>query len=295
MAGGILVIDKPAGWTSMDVCAKLRGMFHEKRVGHAGTLDPMATGVLPVFLGRATRAVEFAADSDKEYIAGLKLGVTTNTQDITGEIVEERPADVTREQLWAVLEGFTGDIEQVPPMYSAIKIGGKKLYELARKGKEVERKPRPVTIRALGVLEGPERGADFTLRVACSKGTYVRTLCHDIGQALGCGGCMSSLQRVKAAGFTLEDSVSLEAVQEAVDRGEGEGLLLPVDAYFARNGWKNSVTVRPDAEKRLRNGGCVPTPGMEAECRVYSESGEFLGLGSSEGTRLRLIKSFFAV
>ena len=290
-----MVIDKPAGWTSMDVCAKLRGMFHEKRVGHAGTLDPMATGVLPVFLGRATRAVEFAADSDKEYIAGLKLGVTTNTQDITGEIVEERPADVTQEQLWAVLEGFTGDIEQVPPMYSAIKIGGKKLYELARKGKEVERKPRPVTIRALGVLEGPERGADFTLRVACSKGTYVRTLCHDIGQALGCGGCMSSLQRVKAAGFTLEDSVSLEAVQEAVDRGEGEGLLLPVDAYFARNGWKNSVTVRPDAEKRLRNGGCVPTPGMEAECRVYSESGEFLGLGSSEGTRLRLIKSFFAV
>ena len=295
MAGGILVIDKPAGWTSMDVCAKLRGMFHEKRVGHAGTLDPMATGVLPVFLGRATRAVEFAADSDKEYIAGLKLGVTTNTQDITGEIVEERPADVTREQLWAVLEGFTGDIEQVPPMYSAIKIGGKKLYELARKGKEVERRSRPVTIRALGVLEGPERGADFTLRVACSKGTYVRTLCHDIGQALGCGGCMSSLQRVKAAGFTLEDSVSLEAVQEAVDRGEGEGLLLPVDAYFARNGWKNSITVRPDAEKRLRNGGCVPTPGMEAECRVYSESGEFLGLGSSEGTRLRLIKSFFAV
>ena len=295
MAGGILVIDKPAGWTSMDVCAKLRGMFHEKRVGHAGTLDPMATGVLPVFLGRATRAVEFAANSDKEYIAGLKLGVIANTQDITGEILEERPADVSREQLWAVLERFTGDIEQVPPMYSAIKIGGKKLYELARKGKEVERRPRPVTIRALGVLEGPERGADFTLRVACSKGTYVRTLCHDIGQALGCGGCMSSLQRVKAAGFTLEDSVSLEAVQEAVDRGEGEGLLLPVDAYFARNGWKNSVTVRPDAEKRLRNGGCVPTPGMEAECRVYSESGEFLGLGSSEGTRLRLIKSFFAV
>lgn len=295
MAGGILVIDKPAGWTSMDVCAKLRGMFHEKRVGHAGTLDPMATGVLPVFLGRATRAVEFAADSDKEYIAGLKLGVIANTQDITGEILEERPADVSREQLWAVLEGFTGDIEQVPPMYSAIKIGGKKLYELARKGKEVERRPRPVTIHALGVLEGPERGADFTLRVACSKGTYVRTLCHDIGQALGCGGCMSSLRRVKAAGFTLEDSVSLEAVQEAVDRGEGEGVLLPVDAYFARNGWKNSVTVRPDAEKRLRNGGCVPTPGMEAECRVYSESGEFLGLGSSEGTRLRLIKSFFAV
>ena len=296
MASGIIIIDKPAGWTSMDVCAKLRGMFHEKRVGHAGTLDPMATGVLPVFIGRATRAVEFAAGSDKEYIAGIRLGMVTNTQDTTGEVLEERGASVTREELSALLPRFTGDIQQLPPMWSAVKVNGKKLYELARKGKEVERRPRPVTIRALEVLDGaaPE-GSDFVLRVVCSKGTYVRTLCHDIGQALGCGGCMSSLQRVKAAGFTLEDSVSLEAVQEAVDRGEGEGLLLPVDAYFARNGWKNSVTVRPDAEKRLRNGGCVPTPGMEAECRVYSASGEFLGLGSSEGTRLRLIKSYLAV
>ena len=294
MAGGILVIDKPAGWTSMDVCAKLRGMFHEKRVGHAGTLDPMATGVLPVFLGRATRAVEFAADSDKEYIAGLKLGVTTNTQDITGEIVEERPADVSREQLWAVLERFTGDIQQVPPMYSAIKIGGKKLYELARKGKEVERKPRPVTIHALGVLEGPERGADFTLRVACSKGTYVRTLCHDIGQALGCGGCMSSLQRVKAAGFTLEDSVSLEAVQEAVDRGEGEGLLLPVDSYFA--GLPVLVLKTAGAEKKIRNGAALAIRDMpDGEYRVYGMDKTFLALGRVAGGTLTTVKSFFEV
>ncbi|MDE6589902.1 MAG: tRNA pseudouridine(55) synthase TruB, partial [Oscillospiraceae bacterium] len=172
MASGIIVIDKPAGWTSMDVCAKLRGMFHEKRVGHAGTLDPMATGVLPVFIGRATRAVEFAAESDKEYIAGLKLGVVTNTQDATGEVLEERPAEVTRERLWAALDRFTGDIKQIPPMYSAIKINGKKLYELARKGKEVERRPRAVTIRALGVLdEAPPEGADYLLRVVCSKGT----------------------------------------------------------------------------------------------------------------------------
>ena len=295
MPSGILIIDKPAGWTSMDVCAKLRGILGERRIGHGGTLDPMATGVLPVFVGSATKAVEFAETGDKEYVAGLRLGMVTNTQDSTGEVLEERAVSADRGALEAVLPRFTGPIRQIPPMFSAIKRDGKKLYELARKGKEVERRPRPVTIHALGVLEGPERGADFTLRVACSKGTYVRTLCHDIGQALGCGGCMNSLQRVKAAGFTLEDSVSLEAVQEAADRGEGEGVLLPVDAYFARNGWKNSVTVRPDAEKRLRNGGCVPTPGMEAECRVYSESGEFLGLGSSEGTRLRLIKSFFAV
>ena len=295
MANGIIVIDKPMGWTSMDVCAKLRGMFHEKRVGHAGTLDPMATGVLPVFIGRATRAVQYAAESDKEYIAGLRLGVITNTQDTTGEVLEERPVDVTRDQLWTALERFHGQIEQVPPMYSAIKINGKKLYELARKGKEVERKPRPVAIRALGLLGWPDAGKDFSLRVVCSKGTYVRTLCHDIGQALGCGGCMSSLRRVKAAGFTLTDCVTLEAVQEAVDRGEGESLLLPVDEYFARNGWKASVTVRPAAEKVLRNGGQVGTPGVEMECRVYSESGEFLGLGSSEGARLKLIKSFFVV
>ena len=296
MPNGIIIVDKPAGWTSMDVCAKLRGMFHEKRVGHAGTLDPMATGVLPVFIGRATRAVQYATESDKEYIAGLKLGVVTNTQDATGEILEERPADVTRAQLRAVLETFHGRIEQVPPMYSAIKINGKKLYELARKGKEVERKPRPVTIHTLELLEdAPPEGSDYLLRVVCSKGTYVRTLCHDIGQALGCGGCMSSLRRVKAAGFTLADSVALEAVQQAVNRGEGESLLMPVDAYFARNGWKASVTVRPAAEKRLRSGAYVSAPGVETDCRVYSESGEFLGLGSSEGARLRLIKSFFEV
>ena len=199
MANGIIIIDKPAGWTSMDVCAKLRGMFHEKRVGHAGTLDPMATGVLPVFIGRATRAVQYAAESDKEYIAGLKLGVVTNTQDTTGEILEDRPVDVTRDQLLAVLEAFHGWIRQVPPMYSAIKVNGKKLYELARKGREVEREPRTVAIRALELLdETPPEGADYLLRVVCSKGTYVRTLCHDIGQALGCGGCMASLRRTRA-------------------------------------------------------------------------------------------------
>ena len=295
MASGIIVIDKPAGWTSMDVCARLRGMFREKRVGHAGTLDPMATGVLPVFIGRATRAVQFAAESDKEYIAGLKLGVVTNTQDVTGEVLEERPVDVTGERFRAALEGFRGHIEQVPPMYSAIKVNGKKLYELARKGKEVERKPRPVTIRALELLGWPDAGEDFLLRVACSKGTYVRTLCHDVGQALGCGGCMSSLRRVKAAGFTLADCVTLEAVQRLVDRGEGESLLLPVDTYFARNGWKASVTVRPAAEMVLRNGGQVSVSGAGTECRVYSESGEFLGLGGVEGARLKLIKSFFEV
>ena len=294
MPSGIIIIDKPAGWTSMDVCAKLRGMFHEKRVGHAGTLDPMATGVLPVFVGRATRAVEFAADSDKEYIAGLKLGVVTNTQDITGEVLEERPVDVTGEQLRAALARFTGDIEQVPPMYSAVKINGKKLYELARKGREVERRPRSVAIRTLELLGWPEAGEDFTLRVACSKGTYVRTLCHDIGQTLGCGGCMSALRRVKAAGFTLEDSVALEAVQAAVDRGEGESLLLPVDRYFA--GLPVLLLKTAGAEKKVRNGAPLRVPGAaDGDYRVYGADKTFLALGRVSDGTLSTVKSFFEV
>ena len=295
MPNGIIIMDKPQGWTYMDVCAKLRGIFHEKRVGHAGTLDPMATGVLPVFIGRATRAVEFAAGSDKEYVAGLKLGVVTNTQDITGEILEQRPAEVTRKQLLAVLPRFTGAIEQVPPMYSAIKINGKKLYELARKGKEVERGPRPVTIHALEALDGPPpQGVDFLLRIHCSKGTYVRTLCHDIGQALGCGGCMSSLQRIKAAGFTLADSVTLEAVQEAVDRGEGESLLLPVDCCFA--GLPVLVLKTAGAEKKIRNGAALPVRDVpDGEYRVYGMDKTFLALGRAVGGRLTTVKSFFEV
>ncbi len=295
MPNGIIIMDKPQGWTSMDVCAKLRGIFHEKRVGHAGTLDPMATGVLPVFIGRATRAVEFAAGSDKEYIAGLKLGVVTNTQDITGEILERRPAEVTREQLLAVLPRFTGAIQQVPPMYSAVKINGKKLYELARKGKEVERRPRPVTIHALEALDGlPPQGADFLLRIHCSKGTYVRTLCHDIGQALGCGGCMSSLRRIKAAGFTLADSVTLQAVQEAAGRGKGESLLLPVDSCFLQ--FPVLLLKTAGAEKKIRNGAALAARDIpDGEYRVYGADKTFLALGRAAGGKLSTVKSFFEV
>ena len=291
MPNGIIVIDKEQNWTSMDVCAKLRGIFHEKRVGHAGTLDPMATGVLPVFVGRATRAVEFAGEGDKEYVAGLRLGLVTNTQDTSGETLEERPVSVTQEELEKVLEGFRGEIQQVPPMYSAIKINGKKLYELARKGREVERSPRKVTIHAL-TLESREGERDFTIRVRCSKGTYVRTLCHDIGQALGCGGCMSSLRRTMAAGFTLEDAVKLETVQRAQ---EAEKLLLPVDAYFAG---RPMVILKAELEKKVRNGMTVilpQDPGVSGECRVYGESGEFLALGKLTGRKLETVKSFFSV
>ena len=278
----------------MDVCAKLRGVLREKRVGHAGTLDPMATGVLPVFVGRATRAVEFAAEGGKEYLAGLKLGVITDTQDVTGTVLEERPVHVTRERLEAATQQFCGEILQVPPMYSAIKIKGKKLYELARKGKEVERAARPVTISVFWPLE--QLGEDeYLMRIRCSKGTYVRTLCHDIGQALGCGGCMSSLRRTEAAGFTLEQAVSMEDFLAAAERGEAERLLLPVDEYFARNGWNAALTVKPEVEKRLRNGASVPLPGVEGGFRVYGESGEFLLLARCDGSVMKIIKSFYEV
>ena len=289
MASGILVIDKPAGWTSMDVCAKLRGVFHEKRVGHGGTLDPMATGILPVFIGRATRAVEFAEKSDKEYIAGLKLGVITNTQDSSGEVLEERPVHVTREALESALEQFRGDILQIPPMYSAIKIGGKKLYELARKGREVERPARPVTIKALELLE--QQGEDlYTIRVRCTKGTYIRTLCHDIGQALGCGGCMDSLRRTMAAGFSLEDAVSMEQVQAAADPAS---LLVPVDSLFQD---RKKLVLDRATEKKIRNGMIAVLPHLDSgEYRAYAMSGEFLALCRCRNGKLDTVKSFFEV
>ena len=290
MPNGILVIDKPAGWTSMDVCAKLRGVFHEKRVGHGGTLDPMATGILPVFIGRATRAVEFAEKSDKEYIAGLKLGVITNTQDITGEVLETRPACVSREQLEEALERFRGDILQVPPMYSAIKINGKKLYELARKGREVERPARAVTIKTLEILDKQGDGL-YTFRVRCTKGTYIRTLCHDIGQVLGCGGCMASLRRTMAAGFTLEEAVSLEQIQTEADPAS---LLLPVDCLFA--GRPVLALKSAEAEKKIRNGMTAVMPSLApGEYRVYAQNGGFLALCQAKDGKLTTIKSFFEV
>ncbi len=288
MPNGIIVIDKPQGWTSMDVCAKLRGVFHEKRVGHAGTLDPMATGVLPVFLGRATRAVEFADKSDKEYIAELKLGVITNTQDTSGETLEERPVQAGREQLEEVLEQFRGEILQIPPMYSAIKINGKKLYELARKGREVERPARAVTIKSLEILG--QQGKDlYTIKARCTKGTYIRTLCHDIGQAMGCGGCMASLRRTMAAGFTLEDAVTLEEIQAAADPA---ALLLPVDDYFKA---LPACTIRGKALFRAKNGNPFLWELPDGDYRVYGPEGEFLLLGRCEGGVVATIKSFFEV
>ena len=287
MPNGVIIIDKPQGWTSMDVCAKLRGIFHEKRVGHAGTLDPMATGVLPVFLGRATRAVEYAADGAKEYHAVLRLGTVTDTQDSTGTVLETNSVSVTAADIEAVLPRFRGEIEQIPPMYSAIKINGQKLYDLARKGREVERKSRPVTIFALELGDQLSE-TDFRLRVECSKGTYIRTLCHDIGQALGCGATMTELRRTCAAGYTLAQAVTLEQVQQAEDPA---ALLAGVDTCFAH---LPQLTLTAAQAKCVRNGMAFTYPD-EGEWRVYDPEGEFLAVCRTVEGKLTTVKSFFNV
>ena len=286
MPDGIIIIDKPAGWTSMDVCAKVRGILHEKRVGHAGTLDPMATGVLPVFVGAATKAVSFAEDGRKEYVAGLRLGLVTDTQDITGTVLEQRPAAVSKVDLEKVLPRFIGEIQQIPPMYSAIKINGQKLYDLARQGREVERKPRHITIYELK-LTGQRADGDYELRCVCSRGTYIRTLCHDIGRALGCGGAMSSLRRTLASGFSIDRAVTMEDIQE-----KREGLLLPLDTYFA--GYPAYIIRSPGKEARVRNGNPITDSRVvDGTYRVYGADGTFLCLSAAKGGVLTAIKNFF--
>lgn len=288
MANGILIVNKPSGWTSQDVVAKLRGVFHEKRVGHGGTLDPMATGVLPVFLGRATRGVEFFEHAEKEYIATLRLGEITDTQDVTGTVLESRPVAISRADLEAILPRFRGEIEQIPPMYSAVKVGGKRLYEIARRGGEVARTPRTITIFELELLSG--EGSDWRLRVRCSKGTYIRTLCHDIGQSLGCGGCMAALERTMAGSYTLSQAYTMDEILSAEDKS---ALLLPVDSLFSGC---ESLTVNEPAEKKLRNGAAVAAGSLpNGSCRVYSKTGEFLLLGRIADGRLTTVKSFFEV
>ena len=284
---GIVIIDKPQDWTSQDVVSKLRGVLHTKRIGHGGTLDPMATGVLPVFVGRATRGVEFFEHAEKTYEAVLHLGIHTDTEDITGTILEERPVNVTRESLEAALENFRGEILQIPPMYSAIKIGGQKLCDLARKGREVERKPRPVTIHELTLLHFD--GTFAALRVRCSKGTYIRTLCKNIGESLGCGGCMESLRRTAAGAYTIDEAIPL---QQLVECDDPERYLRPVDTMFAAY---PAVTLTEKQTQRCRNGNSFTIDLPDGTYRAYGQDEEFLALAKVEEKVMSTIKSFFSV
>jgi len=287
MPNGIIIIDKPAGWTSMDVCAKLRGILHEKRVGHAGTLDPMATGVLPVFVGQATKAVSFAENGRKVYEAVLQLGRVTDTQDTTGETLEEHAVTVTADDVRAALPRFLGEIEQIPPMYSAIKVNGQKLYDLARQGKEVARKPRRITIYDLALTEELGNG-QYALRVECSKGTYIRTLCHDLGQALGCGGCMAALRRTEASGFRIDEAVTIEDAAR-----EGEALLRPLDSQF--RAYPAFTIPNVALEKKCLCGNPLRVNLADGIYRVYGCDGTFLALSEARDGLLTSKRNFFSV
>ena len=284
---GIVIVDKPQGWTSQDVTARLRRVYATRRIGHGVTLDPMATGVLPVFVGRATRGVEFFEHAEKTYETLLLLGRTTDTQDVTGTVLAEKAVRLSPADIEKVLPRFRGDILQVPPMYSALKVNGKKLYELARKGQEVERQPRPITVFELTNLGFD--GTRLSLRVKCSKGTYIRTLCQDIGEALGCGGCMEALRRVRAGEYGIEDAVPLEKLLESETP---EQYLRSLDTMFAHC---PAVTLTANQEKRCRNGNPFSSPLPQGTYRAYSQSGEFLMLAKVEDGVMTTIKSFFEV
>lgn len=294
---GIICVNKPADFTSFDVIAKMRGILKMKRLGHAGTLDPMATGVLPVFAGRAAKACDILPDHDKSYRAGFRLGVTTDTQDSTGTVVSESNTDVSRTELLAVLENFRGEIEQIPPMYSAVSVNGKRLYELARQGMDVERPARKVTVYSLELLDYDGETRCGTLEISCSKGTYIRTVISDVGDALGCGGIMTSLVRTKACGFSLEDCVTIEQLQKtAAEDGDFSQYLKPIEGVFADF---PALHLKGAQERMYRNGikldlGRIPVDRNAERIRVYGERG-FIGTAvpDRENGVLRVERNFY--
>ena len=282
---GILLLDKDEGWTSQDCVSKLRGILGERRIGHSGTLDPLATGLLVVLVGRATRAASFAEAETKEYIAAFRPGIVTDTQDITGNLLRSSDVLPSEEDVRAALPRFTGELSQLPPMYSAIKIHGQKLYDIARRGGEVERTPRPVTVYSIDYLE--RCGADHMLRIRCSKGTYIRTLCHDLGEHLGCGGCMAALRRTRSGSFSVENARRIAELSRAA-----VGTLLPTDTLFSEAA---ALTLTAAQEKRCRCGNPFRTDAPDGDTRFYSETGEFLAIGRVTDGEAVTVKSFFEV
>ena len=298
---GVLILDKPADFTSFDAVAVCRRLCHERKIGHTGTLDPMATGVLPLLLGKATRAASLLEDTDKEYEAGFRLGVSTDTEDSTGKVLETSDTPVSRELLESLLPRFRGEIMQVPPMYSAVSKDGKRLYELARKGIEVERDARPVTIFKLELMEYHEETREGKLTVSCSKGTYIRTLIADLAKAAGSLGVMTALRRTKACGFTLADAITLDEAKALSEAGTLEEKLRPVESLFAH---LPAITVSGAQATRFGNGGQLDLKRIPAFrkqnppdgeiVRVRGEKGEFLGLGQVQAEKgwLAILKLF---
>ncbi|MCD8125487.1 MAG: tRNA pseudouridine(55) synthase TruB [Lachnospiraceae bacterium] len=292
---GILVINKEKGFTSHDVVAKLRGILRQKKIGHTGTLDPNAEGVLPVCLGRATRVCDLLTDTDKCYETVMRLGVETDTQDLTGTVLAEKPVGVTEDEVREAAESFVGRYQQIPPMYSALKVNGQKLCDLARAGRVVERAPRPVEIYSLCILEWDL--PRVRLRVECSRGTYIRTLCHDIGQRLGCGAAVEELIRTRAGRFDLSRAKTLGEIEELRDRGELDRVRIPLEAVFAE---LPRFRVHPERELALQNGNVLRLSWGEAsapfqgECAVYFSDGRFAAVYETlDGSdRLKVKKMF---
>ena len=292
---GVINIYKEAGYTSHDVVAKLRGILKQKKIGHTGTLDPQAQGVLPVCLGKGTKLCDLLADHDKEYEAVLRLGITTDTQDMEGNVLQESSVQVSEEEVRTCILSFQGEQMQVPPMYSALKVNGKKLYELAREGKVVERKARPVTFHKIEVLwmELPK----VKIRVQCSKGTYIRTLCNDIGEKLGCGGCMEELLRTRVERFALEDAVKLDEVQKAMEEGTVDSLIFPVDRIFDQYPTAKTTT---QGDLLVHNGNRLFSELLQEEpeaesgyVRVYDSEDTFIGQFEKKTDQLVPVKMFY--
>lgn len=291
---GIICVNKDRDITSFGVVAKVRGICKEKKVGHTGTLDPMATGVLPIMLGGATRFLNYLPDSDKGYRASFVLGKTTDTLDITGEVTGEFDVSVGACEVKKALENFKGKISQIPPMFSAKSVDGVRLYELARKGETVERQACEVEIKSLELVDFDENSKSYTIDVLCSKGTYIRSLIDDIGRLLGCGAVMTSLVRTRAMGFSLDDCVSLEQLQGLKDSGEGfDGVLHSVDSLFADY---KKVFVTPAQATRFFNGGALDIARVKCclepdeICTVYGGDRGFLGLGQRKNDELRVLR-----
>lgn len=289
---GIICVNKQKDITSFGVCAKMRGILKEKKVGHTGTLDPMATGVLPVMIGGATRFLDYLPESDKGYRASFLLGKTTDTLDITGSVTSEKAVNAGRAEVENVLSEFKGIIKQLPPMYSAVSVNGKRLYDLARQGIEVERQEREVEIKKISLVDFREEANEYTIDVFCTKGTYVRTLIDDIGKKLGCGAVMTALIRTNAMGFKLEDCKTLTQLQELKDGGIGfDDVLLPLDKALAAY---NRVVISHAQTVRFKNGGALDKQRIKQQLnndmlyRVYSPENEFLGLGKTDNKQLKV-------
>lgn len=297
---GVIVVNKPAEFTSFDVVAVLRRVCNERKIGHCGTLDPNATGVLPVLLGRAAKAQDILPNHDKSYVAEFVLGKVTDTLDIWGEVLSEEKTTVTKEQILSVIPEFTGEIEQIPPMYSAVQVNGQRLYDLARKGIEVERKARKITIYSLELLDFDEESQRGNLRVSCSKGTYIRTLIDDIAKRFCSGGCMTSLVRDSACGFDLSDAYTLDELRALSEKGEVEKALLSTESLFVRY---EEIFLSSAQAKRFANGGALDVNRIRLKpdamidggiYRIKSQDGIFMGLGTykSEAEEIKVYKQF---